>query len=711
MTDITPERLRSLFRPRNVVLVGASNKSAFSLGAFANLVNFGFGDRTYLVNARGEEVHGRPTYTSCASVVDAIGGPLDLAHMMVPQAATLDALAEAAAAGVRNAVIMSSGYAETGPGGRAAEEELVRRCHELDVAVLGPNMLGFANFVDGLAVIPGSVPVRSAGPIALLSQSGASSAAMTEFASLSGTGLSYLVTLGNEAMITAGHVIDFLVEDETTKAIAIFLETIRDPETFRTAALRAAEAGKAIVVLKVGRSELAARAASAHTGALVGDDRVIDAILHDLGVIRVDTIEDMIITAGAAARLGPLERPGVAVVSFSGGACDILADRAEVRGVPLPEFTAETTAAISEQFSAFGTVQNPLDVTGAAMIRTELFTHAIEQASQDPNIGVVAVVSALPGVNDRAPWRGIAQAKAIGEGAAKAACPVVWVNQVQVPPSEAVTEVMDEIGMGWVLPGLDQAMVAFGGLARWSERLKTLREPRRVAPADLTVPAPDARTGQWSEDAARGLLADAGVPVVPAELVTSADAAVAAAEAMGGPVVLKVVSPQILHKSDIGGVRLGVTGADAVREAYDAVVAAAESVPDAKVEGVLLSPMRAPATELLVGVVRDPSWGPILAIAFGGILVEVLDDSVLVPLPATPTEIEQALGRLRAAAVFDGVRGQKAADRAALARVIARIGDLATALGDDLVSLEVNPLRVDGDQIEALDAVVEWKSA
>ena len=570
-------------------------------------------------------------------------------------------------------------------------------------------MLGFVNFVDQLAVMPGPVPVAPAGSVALLSQSGASAAAMSDFATQAGVGLSYLVTLGNEAMITAGHVIDFLVEDESTKAIAVFLEAIRDPERFRAAARRAAAAGKAIVVLKVGASELSARAAAAHTGALVGDDKVVDAVLADLGIIRVDTIEDMMITAGAAAHLGRLEAPGIGVVSFSGGVCDILADRAEARGVVLPDLAPETVAAIAEEFAAFGTVQNPLDVTGAATIRTELFTHAIERMSADPAIGAIAVVGPLPGPNDASPWRGLGIAQAIGTGIDRAQCPVVLVNQVMTPRTPIMREVLAQIGEPYLVPGLDQTMVALGGLTRWSARLAVLDQEAPEA-RSVEVPAAEDRVGSWSEAEARELLSAAGVPVVPAHLVTSADAAAGAAAGLDGPVALKVVSPQILHKSDIGGVRLGVVGEDDVRAAYDAVVVAAEQVPDAKVDGVLVSPMRGPAPELLVGVVRDEQWGPILAVAIGGVLVEVLDDSVLSPLPVSPAHARTMLGRLRAAAVLDGVRGGRAADLDALAEVISRIGDLALALGDDLVALEVNPLRADGDLVEALDAVVEWRA-
>jgi acyl-CoA synthetase (NDP forming) len=681
---IDARRLDALFRPRSVAMVGAADKSMFSQLAYRNLVEFGFADRTYLVNRRGAETHGRSTVTSCAG----IGEPVDVAFLMVPKAATLDALSDAAAAGIRNAVVLSAGYAEAGPGGRLAEAELVAHAESLGVVLLGPNHLGFANFAAGVPVtsVPG-LP-REAGPVALLSQSGASSSAMLEFATMTGVGLSYLVTLGNEAMITAGHVLDYLVDDPGTRAVAVFMETVRDPEVFRRAARRAAAAGKAVVVLKAGSSALAARTAAAHTGALVGDDRVIDAVFRDLGVIRVDSIEDMLLTAGAAAQLGRLARPGVGVVSISGGACDILADRAQDLGMALPGLAVETEAALAEAMPDYGTVQNPLDVTGAAIIDPGLFTRAIAAMSADPSVGVVAVVNSLPWTSDGRPYPGQLLVDAIGAGIAAAPGPVVYVNQVLQPVTAYTREVMATGGVPYVLPGLRQAVVALRNVAWWS---------------DAT------RHGAWSEAEARALLAEAGLPVVPGGLVTSAEEAAKLAAELGAPVALKIVSPDIAHKSDIGGVRLGVTGDESVRRAYAEVVAAAEAVPGARVDGVLVSPMRAGGVELLVGVVRDPRWGPMLAVAAGGIFVEVLGDSVLAPLPVSPVRARAMLRGLRAAALLDGVRGGRPADLDAVADVVSRIGDLALALGAELESLEVNPLWVDGSTVEALDAMVTWR--
>jgi acetate---CoA ligase (ADP-forming) len=711
MKDIRPnepagERLTTLFRPRSVALVGASDKSTFSLLAYRNLVEFGFADRTYLVNRRGAQTHGQPTVTSCAQ----IGEPVDVAYLMVPQAATLEALHDAAAAGIGNACVLSAGYAEAGDAGRTAQAELAATASELGMVILGPNHLGFANFTDGVPVcsVPG-LPRRS-GPVALLSQSGASSSAMLDFASMVNVGLSYLVTLGNEAMITAGHVLDFLVDDPGTRAVAIFMETVREPEVFRRAARRAAGAGKAVVVLKAGSSALSARTAAAHTGALVGDDRVIGSIFADLGVIRVDSIEDMLITAGAAAALGRLDRPGIGIVSISGGACDIVADRAEDLGAALPELAEPTRDALAGIMPAYGTVQNPLDVTGAAVIDPTIFTRAIAAMSADPSIGVVGVINALPWADPGRPYHGQKFVDAIGAGMQAASCPTAYINQVVQPVTDYTRASMEQGQVRYVIPGLRQAVVALRNVAWWSEVIPgSAATPPEPEPVPVPVPAPAERHGQWSETRARQLLADAGVPVVPGRLVTSPDDAVKAAAEIGGALAVKVVCADIVHKSDIGAVRLDVPPDEAaVREAYRAVTAAAAAARRTTTTDVLISPMRTGGTELLVGVLRDPMWGPVLAVAVGGIFVEVLRDSALAPLPVTPAQARRLLGALRGRALLEGTRGRAPADLGALSAVIARIGDLAVALGDELGSLEVNPLWVDGATIEALDAVVTW---
>jgi acyl-CoA synthetase (NDP forming) len=704
-TEISAERLRSLFRPRNVALVGASDKSAFSVMAYRNLVDFGFGEKTFLVNRRGVEVHGRTTVTSCS----AIGEPVDVAFMMVPQGGTLDALSDAAAAGIRNAVILSSGYSETGPAGRDAQAELVDHAWSLDMIVLGPNHLGFANMVDQIPVTPVPGLPRRAGRVGLLSQSGASAGAMVDYAAVAGADLSYLVTLGNEAMITAGHALNFLVDDDSTDAIAIFMETVRQPEVFRAAAQRAAEAGKAIVILKAGSSELSARTAAAHTGALVGDDRAISTVFDELGIIRVDSIEDMMITAGTAAGLGRLARPGIGIVSISGGACDIVADRAEECGASLPELGEDTRTQLEALLPDYGTVQNPLDLTGAAMLDPSMFSRAIEIMSRDPAIGVVGVINSLPWEPAGKNVVTQAFANAIGAGAAQAQTPVTLINQVMLPITDTTRGILTEGQVPHAIPGLRQSVVALSKVAAWSDSTRVSRDRTATAPRTATLPEGAATGTKWSEVTAREVLSAAGIPVVPAVVARSAQEALSAAQQFGCPVALKIASPDILHKSDIGGVKLNVEGAEAVGSCYEEIITAvADKAPDARIEGVLVSPMRPGGLEMLVGVVRDPDWGLMMAVAFGGVFVEVLNDSALATLPVSPARARQLLAKLRGAQLFDGIRGTAPTDIDTLAQVISKVGVLAQGLGDPLESLEINPLRVEGSQIEALDAVVTW---
>lgn len=701
---VTRASVDALLSPRAFALVGASDKSTFSALLHANLVAAGHEERTFLVNPRSAEVHGRATYPSCV----AVGAPIDLVHVMVPAAAAPDALRDAAAAGAKAAVVLSSGWSETGPAGRARQDELVALAEDLGIALLGPNVLGLVNVGAGIPAMALSDPPTEPGPVALISQSGASCGAMKEYAAMAGVGLSHVLTVGNEAMVTVGHLVDALVDDPAVRAVAIFMESIKQPEIFGAAARRAAEAGKAVVVLKAGRSELAARSAASHTGALVGDDRVVDAMLADLGVIRVDTIEEMLVTAGIAAHTGPLARPGVGVVSISGGACDIVADLAEVVGAALPELSDATTAAVQQRMPDFGHAHNPLDITGAAILDPTLWTDSITAVGTDPAIGAVLAINSLPWREDGKPFYGQKFVDAIG--AARTDVPVLYVTQTSQPIGPQVREILAHGRIGYVVPGLRLAIDGVARVAHWSEcRLRPRPAPAvlRLAEVDALVPGEP-----LSEAAARGLLDAAGVPNVPSWHVHSADEAAKAAADAGGPVAMKIVSADVGHKSDIGGVRLGVEPGAAAATYDDLVATCAAARPDARLDGVLVSPMRAPATELLVGVTRDDDWGLLLAVGLGGVLVEVLDDVALAPLPADEDTVLRMLAGLRGGALLDGVRGRPAADRAAIARAVAGIGRLAEAIGAAhgaaFDGLEVNPLRVDGGTVEALDALVTW---
>jgi acyl-CoA synthetase (NDP forming) len=697
--QLSTEALDRLFRSKKFALVGASDKNMFSRRAFAQHQRVAPDQPMALVNPRQATVHGVPTVPSCRD----IEGGIDCAYVMTPQRATDEALIDATQAGAKAAVLLSQGWAEAGKEGKEHQARLVARAEELGIILLGPNHLGFANLRDGVAAcaLGLDLPLEP-GPFGLVSQSGALGSSMISYAARNDVEFSFVVTTGNEAMVTIADVLNYLLDDDSTRAIGVFAETIRKPEVFLAAARKAQRLGKALVMLKAGSSELAARTAEAHTGALVGDNRVVSAAFRQHGVIRVGTLEDLVATGNLCARTGALEAPGVGVLSISGGACDLIADRGEELGLELPGFSAVTTELLGQALPAYGHAQNPLDVTGAALADSELWIKAIDAIASDPAIGLIGAVISMPKENE--PHR--AQAvEAIGAGLGTVAVPGVVCRQMEQATSEHAREVKLAAGITNSLPSVERFVVAASGLAWWSRWLRS-RQGESAAASNGRLQLDRSLNGPLSEHSARRLLAAAGVPAVPAELVRSSEDAADSARKFASPVALKLCSPNVAHKTELGGVELGVTGDEAVSAAYERIVERAASVPGIEVEGVLVSPMRSADVELLVGVVADPAWGQVLAVGFGGFLVEVLEDSALGILPVTRQDIREMLEGLTGFRLLTGYRGREPADLDALVDVIARIAELAQSLGTAATSVEVNPLLVSGSLIEALDVLI-----
>ena len=695
------ERLTQFFAPKSIVLVGATERTLYTQLSIASAKRFPAA-RLLLVNRRGAPVLGRSAATSCV----ALGEQVDTAFIQVPASAAMEAVEDAHAAGIRNVVLLSSGFAENNEAGREAQLRLTARASELGMLILGPNHLGFINLVDNVSVsamVP--LPTATTGALALIAQSGSVALGLSAYAAAQGVGLSHQVTVGNEAMISAADVIGYAIEDERVNAVALYLESIAKPERFAAVARRAAELGKPVIVYKSGASAISARAAVAHTGAFVGDDKTVDAVLKDLGVIRVHSLEDLISTGKLATGLGRFRTNGVGVVTNSGGINGVIADLADRSGVALVELAPETVAAIDEAIpDEFVTAQNPFDMTGASVRDPQIWGTAITLLSKDPGVDVLVVGLDLGGAES--------MNSIIASALRSCGKPYVCASFLaENMPVEAQLTAR-RLGLDLVsTSGLESTMRALGAITRWQAHKDQIASDLEWRAAPVEVPPVDERHGQWSEHKTRRMLEAAEVPVVAATLVHTAEEAIHAARAYGQAVAVKIVSPDILHKTDIGGVMLHVEGDQAVREAFERVLAAGHAQTPARVEGVLLSPMRPPGIELLVGAVRDSQWGLVLVMALGGTLVEILDDSVIVPTPFTPQRVMRALSRLRGAALFKGARGAQPADLVQVAHTITRFGDLASALGDQLESLEINPLRITGSTIEALDAVVTWRAS
>jgi len=694
-----------LFNPASVALVGATERSQWSVYTYENLTRFSPDVEVHVVHPRHREVHGRTAVKS----LGAIGRKVDLAYIMVPTAAVLDVVEEAAEAGITNLVVLTAGFAEAGDDGTALEAQLVSLARRRGLTVLGPNGNGFINVAGrvtpyGLPITPPLEP----GPVGIVLQSGGLASAVLSAAQSRGIGVSLLCSTGNEAVTSATDIISYLVADEDTRVIAAFLESVRHPAEFRRVAELALAAGKPIVALKTGRTAAGARAALAHTGALAGNDRVVDAAFRQLGVIRVASLEEMLATAGYLGYHPGVTGRRVAAVTASGGACDLLADRASDEGLELPEFPPSTLDDLQGVLPAFSNPHNPLDVTGYVVVDPSLALSALDIVGRDAQglYDIVVYSTAVPRQPPANPAPVEARMDAIVKARDSSAVPVVLQSSVSSDLTPYGRRLLSERGL-YILDGIELGTRAIGHGARYHERRAARRASPPSAPAD-PLAVPTGAHGVWPEHLARRLLEEAGIPVVPARLVTSKDEAFEAAQAFAGPVALKVASASIAHKSDVGGVRLGVAPADAGVAYCELVARVGQSRPDVSLDGVLVSPMRPDGVELLVGISTDDTWGKVLSVALGGVWVELLGDAALRLLPAGEEDVQEMLRELRGAAVLEGARGASGVDVARLAEVIAAIGRLGEGLGDALDTLEVNPLWAAEGRVEVLDALAIW---
>jgi acyl-CoA synthetase (NDP forming) len=690
-----------------VALIGATDRSQWSVWTHANLRQYSPGVTVHVIHPHHEEVHGQRVFSS----LKALDEPVDLAYVMVPTSVVLQVVNEVADAGITNLVILTAGFGEAGPAGVELESQLVDLARTRGLTVLGPNGNGFINVAGG--VTPYGLPIPpplEVGPVGIVLQSGGLASAVLAGAQARGIGFSLLVSTGNEALTSASDIMRYLIEDDQTQVIAAFLESVRQPDEFREVAELALQAGKPIVALKTGRTEAGAKTALAHTGALAGDDRVVDAAFRQLGVIRVDSLEELLATAGYLGHHLKNRGRRIAAITNSGGACDLLADLASDEQLELPEFSPETLEELGRFLPSFSNPHNPLDVTGYVVVDPKLALRSLEIVGRDiaGNYDMVLYSTTIPLSAPVNPALIEDRMDALVEAKKTLAVPLVLQTQISSDLTPYARKLLGDRGL-YVLNGIELGTRAIGHGARYHDRRDRWLavEPSSVAP---TIEVPQGARGVWPEHLVRGLLEAHDIPVAPARLATSALEAKAFAEQFGGAVALKVASPALAHKSDIGGVRLGVQ-ADQVVDAFDDLKnRLAVALPDATLDGVLVGPMRTGGIELLVGVVTDPTWGKVLSLGLGGVWVEVLGDVALRVLPVGPEEIKTMLSELRGAALLHGARGTRPVDMDRLVAVVYQIARLAEGLGEALDTLEVNPLRVDGDQVEVLDALAVWRT-
>jgi acetyltransferase len=687
--------LTPFFEPRSVAIIGASrDPSRVGGSVVANLRAAGFEGRIVPVNPRADVVQGLPASPSLLT----IDGPVDLAVIAVPASAVLPALKECVAKGVGGAVVISAGFREAGEAGRAREAELRAWLGTQSIRVLGPNCLGWirpsrrfnATFAPGMPQVGG---------IAFVSHSGALATAILDWACDRRLGFSLFASLGNQADLTESDILGAVADDPETRVIVGYLEGLADGrrffETLRTTTVR-----KPVVLLKAGRSPEGARAVSSHTGALAGSDAAFEAAIRQAGAVRARSVEELFDLARCLASQ-PLPRGRRVLVVTNGGGLGVIAtDAARDAGLEVAPLDLSVQRRLRNVLPPTASPGNPVDLVGDA--DAARYANALHAIGPDADIDAAILVMTAQAATDA-----VGVARAILGSTRGWARPVVaaFVGGGRVAPG---ARILEEAGLP-CYPFPEPAVTALAGMVLVSER------GRASAPEPVTHPTPPAASIALDRLRATGvdrfglsdlmpLLSAYRIPIVAPRLVGTAEEAAAVAGQLGGAVALKIASADISHKTDVGGVSLGLTSPAEVGRAAAAMVARVrQRRPDAAIQGFMVQPMAPPGKELFVGVVRDPQFGPLVMVGLGGIYVEVLRDTATRLAPVSPAEALRMLDELKTAALLRGVRGEPPVDRRALADTISRVAWLA-ADWPDLVEVELNPLVATTTGVVAVDA-------
>ncbi len=705
--------LSRFFAPRRVAFIGATE----DLGKFGGrcvrlLIDFGYTGDIYPVNPKRSEIFGLKCYPSIADLPETP----DHVGIVLPAAAVPGALEECARRGVPFATVFSSGFGETGTEeGKALQDRMVRVARSGGTRFMGPNCNGMINFVDRFALTSTAAikgPRRPAGDIGVVSQSGGAGQINVMWrAQQAGLGVGYQVSCGNNADLDLLDYMSFMVESPRIKVVLAIAERLADGERLRALARRATELDKPIAMIKVGRTEAGSKAAASHTGAVTGADEVFDAALRQMGILRVEDTSELY---EAAMLLRTGRRPGgrrASATSVSGGNLVMAADLGASLGIEWPQYSPATQKRLSDLLPGFSAAANPTDLTSVAIGRKGAFAAVCETMAQDESIDVVIPVLTM------SPAEEIRSVAAFSAAAQKPVA-LLWTGGAIDDPS-LTPEVL--VGEGHaVYRDAMPCLKAVRAAMRYGEFRRRLGRPAPQRPAGIDVEAArkmiSGVSGALTENQSKALLACYGLAVTREFLARDEEQAVQHAktlsEALSCPVALKIQSPDIPHKTEAKAIRLGVSGDARVKRAYQEVLDAARAYkPEARIEGVLVQEMIEGGHEVLLGVSRDPTFGPVLTVGLGGIYVEVLKDVAFRLPPITKDDALEMLRELRTYALLAGARGAAPSDVQALAGAIERVSWLALDLQERIAEMDINPLRVlpRGQGIRVVDALVVLK--
>jgi acetyl coenzyme A synthetase (ADP forming)-like protein len=691
--------MQSFFSPGSVAVIGASRRpDTIGYQIVDNLVRHGYTGVVYPVNPNAVAVHSILAYPS----VLAVPGPVDLAVVVVTKDRVLDVVEECGRKGVKGMVVISAGFKEVGPEGRDRELRLTERARALGIRLIGPNCMGILNTETSSSMNATFAPTMPpSGPLSFMSQSGAMGVTILDYAKEYGIGIHHFVSVGNKADVSGNDLVEFWENDPGTRVILMYLENFGNPRRFTTLARRVTRS-KPIVVVKSGRTSAGARAAASHTGALAGVDVATDALLAQCGVLRADSVQELFDVAMAFEDQPTPAGGRVAIVTNAGGPGIIIADACESEGLEVVELSADTQSRLRDTFPAEASVRNPVDMIASAT--SESYRIALEAVLADPNVDAAIAAFVPPlGVRQVDVATSIVEAFRTREPRDKPLLAVLMGRQ-GLPEGRAE---LHEAGVpAYTFPeSAARALAAMVRYRRWLQR--PVAEPvhfdiDEVRATELINGALKAGRERLSESEALDLLEAYGIRVIPHRLATTHAQAHQAADVFGYPIVLKAVSPGLVHKTDVGGVRVDIRTPQELDAAFGSMIRElGEAGLD--IDGILVEPFASGGRETIVGMSTDPSFGPILMFGLGGIHVEALHDVSFRLAPVSEVDAVEMVSSIRGARLLDELRGEPAADRGALVEVIQRISQLVHA-HPEISELDVNPLLAFPEGCTAVDA-------
>ena len=702
-----PHPLDSFFAPDSIALIGASRDQEKIPGRLLSMLRKNeFPGKIFPINPNYGDIDGLKCYPAIADV----GQPIDLAIVIIPARAVLGALEQCAAVGVKNAVIISSGFAEEGGDSAAMQDAIAALAKKTGMRIYGPNAEGFYSQAQRVAAtFSPTVDVKPDAPqlvatirrIGIVAQSGGIGFAIYHRAKALGVALSYVISAGNESDLGAGEFFEFMVQDSSTDVILLFIEGIRDVDKFLAAAQRAAEVGKPVIVTKVGRSGAGERAAASHTASMAGWSAAYDAVFAKYGFIVSNDLDEAV-TIAAILTTNPMPKGDrVAVLTVSGGAGIWGADTVAMQGLQVPELSKTIQAEISALLPSYGATGNPIDVT-AQGVHSGGLQKSIDLLDVSDEVDAILVVLSLSS-DTRMPFKR-AELTPVISAQNK---PIVFYSYT-LPSHFARTEFAASGAV--VLSGLTHVGVAMRQMVRRARfKLTPPAEAAASPPPELSA---HLKSATLSEFDSKSLLRAAGIALPDEVLVSKRDELDAAIARAGFPLVMKIQSRDIPHKSEVGGVRVNIASKGEAFAAYQALLeSAGRHRPDAAIQGVLVGPMAKKGVEIIVGTLLDATFGPMIMVGLGGITTELFKDVIYRPAPVSAAEASAMLAELKAAPLLNGFRGAAKTDIPALSQLIAQISMLAAQFVNEISEIEINPVLVhpQGHGVTIVDALVVRK--